>query len=170
MDINFTPDEPTESELHVPFIEDARADTAPFYSTSKTEKQARAEIEKNLALLGAAVSRFQSGKFNVNGQERYGYLIGFLWHGASGEIRIAGLPMRKHSEAKERQVRVQALLNVSQWLQTLITQQIFSPGSNPLVPYLLAADGKTVLEHIMSSTLLRLEAPRHDVIDAEVDS
>jgi len=77
MPINFTPDKTQELDISVPFIEDARADVAPFYSSDKTIKQAKAEVERNLAKLGAAIQRFQSGKFEVNAQARFGYLITF---------------------------------------------------------------------------------------------
>jgi len=65
---------------------------------------------------------------------------------------------------------VQALLNVAQWLQSLVTQQVFSPGTNPLVPYLLAGDGKTIMEHILESgSVPMLDAPRDHIVEAELE-
>lgn len=167
MSFKFEPDKIQTDEIKAPFIEDARSDFAPFYATTKTLKQAKSEVEKNFAKLGAAVTRFQSGKFTVGSQMRHGYIVEFNWQGLPGQINIAGLPIRKYTSKKETQVRTQALLNVSQWLQTLITQQVFSPGTSPLVPYLLTDNGETILEKILKSGVLpQLEAP--EVVDAEI--
>src|SRR5688572_9123136 len=141
--MQFTPDDNTANdEIVVPFLEDARADFAPFYSSNKTVKQATAELEKEMAKLGASVLRVQSGKFSVNGKNRLGYLIEFTLYGMRGELTVAALPIRKSIPVKENQARVQALLNVVQWVQTMVTKRVFSPGANPLIPYLLAADGR----------------------------
>lgn len=163
----FIPDASQDANIKVPFIEDARADFAPFYSTTKNIKQAQSEVEKSLAKLGGSVYRFQQGKFDVNNQWRFGYLINFRWRGAEGQIVVAGLPIRKHTEAKENKVRIQALLNVAQWLQSLMTQEVFSPNSNPLVPYLLASDGKTIMQHILESKAIPLLSSFDDAFDAE---
>jgi hypothetical protein len=164
---NFVADDLPEEAIIVPFLEDARADFAPFYSSSKTIKQAQSEIEKHLAKLGASVTNFVSGRFPDGEKTRFGYLINFRMKGVDGRIVVAALPIRRYTSTKEKQARVQALLNVSQWLQTQITQQVFSPGSNPLVPYLLAADGKTIMQHILSSKAIpQLSAPE-DAVEME---
>ena len=168
--MNFVPDDNTANdEIIVPFLEDARADFAPFYSSNKTVKQASSELEKEMAKLGASVLRVQSGKFDVNGKNRLGYLIEFTLYGLRGELTVAALPMRKPTPAKENQARVQALLNVVQWIQTMVTKRVFSPGANPLIPYLLAADGRQILETLATSGMFQLAAPKQDIVDAVIE-
>lgn len=143
---NFTPDEQIKSgeipkRLEVPFIEDARADYARLYASKKPIREAARDIEQALLRLGAVQDSLTSGKFIVNGQERFGYVLRFHWGHREGMFPIAGLPIRNHTPARERQVRVQALLNIAAWLDTCIALQVFSPRSYPLAPYLLD-DGK----------------------------
>lgn len=168
--MNFVPDENKANDaVIVPFLEDARSDFAPFYSSSKTVKQASAELEKEMAKLGASVLRMQSGKFDVNGKSRLGYLIEFSLYGMKGQLTVAALPIRRSTPTKENQARVQALLNVVQWVQTMVTQRVFSPGENPLIPYLLASDGIPIIKKLATSGLLaQLSAPKQDVVEAEV--
>ena len=106
----------------------------------------------------------RNGKFNVNGQERFGYVIEFLMQNAPGRIQVAGLPIHWYSLKKENGVRVQCLLNVRDWLKAAVTMQVFSPDTSPLIPYLLVpgADGQqhTVAEYILSrGNLPMLAAP-----------
>jgi hypothetical protein len=168
--MEFIPDDNKQAdEVIVPFLEDARADFAPFYSSNKTIKQATAELEKEMAKLGASVLRVQSGKFSVNGKTRLGYLIEFSLYGVKGQLTVAALPIRKPTPTKENQARVQALLNVVQWIQSMVTKRVFSPGANPLIPYLLAADGRQILETLATSALLQLTAPQSDIVEAEIE-
>lgn len=167
--MQFTPDENKANDaISVPFLEDARADFAPFYSSNKTVKQATAELEKEMAKLSASVIRMQSGKFEVNGKSRLGYLIEFSLYGLKGQLTVAALPIRKSTPVKENQARVQALLNVVQWGQTMVTQRVFAPGENPLIPYLLASDGIPIIQKIVGGLLPQLAAPQPDVVEAEV--
>lgn len=147
----FTPDKDTG--VTVPFYEDARADFAPYYSSSKSIKAAQAELTAEMSKLNAAVISFQSGKFVVNNRQRFGYVIEFMMNGAVGRIQVAGLPIRGYTETKEIRVRVQCLLNVKDWLKAAVTMQVFSPDTSPLVPYLLVpgVDGQqyTIAELVM---------------------
>lgn len=132
----FKPDTQSNA-LAVPFYEDARADTAPYYSSTKGLKTALNEVSKEMVKLGAFVTNFQSGKFDVNKQARFGYVIEFVYGGATGRIQVAGLPIRWYTAGKETRVRVQCLLNVRDWLKAAVTMQVFSPDTSPLIPYLL---------------------------------
>jgi hypothetical protein len=168
--MKFIPDEDRQNDdVIVPFLEDARADFAPFYSSTKSVKQATSELEKEMAKLSASVLRVQSGKFQVDGKNRLGYLIEFTLYGIRGELTVAARPIRKPTPAKENQARVQALLNVVQWVQSMVTKRVFSPGSNPLIPYLLAADGRQILETLATSGMLQIAAPKQEIIEAEIE-
>lgn len=155
--MNFTPDKPAAAHIKVPYIEDARKDYAPYYSSTKSIEAAKTDVSDRLDILGAGILSFQSGSYEINKLKRFGFVIRFTlnvepFNGAEGVIRVACLPIRTWSEAKEKQVKVQALLVVADWLKSAITSRIFSPDAHPLVPYLLmpSKDGRmyTVTEVI----------------------
>lgn len=143
MQWTFTPDN-KDSTINAPWFEDARTDFAPYYSSTKNVKSAMSEVAEEMVKLGAFITSFQPGKFTVNKRQRLGYVIEFLLNGATGRITVAGLPLYSHTEAKEKRVRVQCLLNVRDWLKAAVTMQVFSPDTSPLIPYLLVpgADGQ----------------------------
>lgn len=143
----FTPtDDP--DEVKVIFYEDARADYAPYYSSSKSVDDAKKEVLAELSKLGAGVLAFQEGVYGDK-PKRYGYQITFNLKGLTGVIRVAGLPMKKPSDSKKDAVRAQALLNVRDWLKASVTQPVFSPGSHPLLMNLLVDGRRTMAEAIM---------------------
>lgn len=149
---------PTESDkaLKAPFYEDARSDFAPYYSSNKTLKQAMAEVTGEMGKLNASITKFQTGKFEVNKQWRFGYAIEFLLNGAPGVIRVAGLPIRSYTAVREDKVRIQCLLNVRDWLKAAVTMQVFSPDTSPLMPYLLVDGKRTIAEYVLSGAPLAL--------------
>jgi hypothetical protein len=144
---DFTPDQDA-TKLEIPDFEDARADFAPYYSTTTSLKSAQRQVLDELAKLGAGAILFRSGKFD----RRYGYLITFQLGTAQGVIRVAGLPIRAgQTDRKIEAVRIQALLNVRDWLKAAVTSQVFSPGSNPLLQHILVDGRRTVADYIMES-------------------
>lgn len=148
-----------DNELVVPFIEDARADFAPFYNVSKSIKSIEGEVLAELAKLGAG-GFIVPGKFIVDGLPRYGYELRFSYQGGQGVIRVAGLPIRsaKPSETKIQQVKKQALSNLREWLKCAVTMQIFGDKGAALLPYMLVDDKQTVGDVLMSTgTLPALE-------------
>lgn len=146
MGFNFTPTE--NKEVKAPFFEDARADFAPYYGVQGwTVSKAKSAVTAEIGKLGGAVTAFHEGYFGEN-PKRHGYMIEFVLNGAPGRIQVAGLPIRKMTDVKLDKVRVQALLNVRDWLKTAVTSMIFSPGNNPLIPHLLGKGGKTLAEFI----------------------
>jgi hypothetical protein len=149
MTFQFTPTD-KHQVIQVPHIEDARADFAPHYRSRKTVIQAQAEVTAEMGKLGGGVIAFDEGYFGTGEQKRYGYILRFVYGGAEGVIRVAGLPMKgRKTDAKIRQVRLQALLNVRDWLKAAVTSQVFSPGSEPLIGHLLVpGTDKTVADHI----------------------
>lgn len=146
MGFNFTPTESKEAKA--PYFEDARSDLAPYYNVKEwTVSKAKAAITAEIGKLGGAVTAFHEGYFG-DAPRRHGYLIEFVLNGAPGRIQVAGLPIRKMTDVKLDKARVQALLNVRDWLKTAVTSMIFSPGNNPLIPHLLNKGGKTLAEFI----------------------
>lgn len=165
-DFRFTPTE--EQAEEIPFFEDARADYAPYYSSGKTIEQAKSEVIHELAKLDAQPIGVTEGFFGDN-PKRHGFEIKFYLHGATGLIRVAGLPVRSYTKTKLRTVKVQALLNVRDWLKAAVTQPVFSPGSHPLIMNMLVPGTDRPLgDLIMEKGMLALEpGAAEEVIDAE---
>jgi hypothetical protein len=145
--------EKQNTEIKAPFLEDARANIAPNYRSDATIQSAMAKVTAELEKLGAGVMDFQRGQFQIGEHNRHGYLIRFVLGGAIGVIRVAGLPIRSYTPAKETQARVQALLIVRDWLKAAVTAQVFNPDMHPLLPFLLLPDGRTVAELVNSGQL-----------------
>lgn len=156
-DFDFIPDK-QEPSLTIPYFEDARADFAPYYSSTKSLDAARSEIVSELVKLDAVLIGFQPGHFLVNSKKRYGFIIRFLYSGKEGLIRVAGLPIRNETANRIAATRLQALLNVRDWLKALVTQQIFTAGASPLLSHLLVNGDQTVGDYILSTGKL-LPAP-----------
>ena len=139
---------PLESEAvkdKVPYLEDARADYAPYYQpVNQTIAKAKNAIIAEMGKLGGTVLDFEEGNFG----NRRGYVIRFVLNGKPGRIKVAGLPLKKFTPLKMDRVRIQALMNIRDWLKTAVTSMIFSPGNNPLVPHLLGKGGITLVELI----------------------
>lgn len=118
MDFTFTATDKSATTA-VPYYEDARADFAPYYRSGKSVKVAKTEVSAELTKLDAVVIAFREGFFGQK-PRRYGYEIEFLLYDRRGILRVAGLPMRRETPAKIEQVRVQALLNVRDWLKVAV--------------------------------------------------
>lgn len=158
-----------DSVTTVPYIEEARADFAPYYSVFKQSEgkirdeldRAKQEVTAEMAKLGGAIVGFQQGYFNIGNKKRHGYRILFFYGGARGMIRVAGLPIRG-SETKRmvNSVLAQALFNVRDWLKAAVTNRIFSPGFNALVPFMLVDGHRTVTDYLIETgNLPQLNAP-----------
>ena len=139
MEFTFTPTN-SQSQLAIPFFEDARADFAPYYSSyahgTRAEK-VKAQVSAELSKLGAGIFSFQDGVFQSGKVKRHGYNIYFGYGGSRGLIRVAGLPLRSENPKKIEAVKVQALMNVKDWLKSALTNQVFSPGADTLIPFML---------------------------------
>lgn len=152
MDFTFTATNETRVTASVPLFEDASADYAPYYKSRMTIREAMAAVREEFIKLNASVLSFREGHFGTGRQRRYGYEIPFLLHGREGVVRVAGLPMRSETRLKIERVKVQALLNVRDWLKAAVTQPVFQPGAgHPLMMHLLVDGKRTMAEAIMES-------------------
>lgn len=151
MTFTFTPLDEAKGGIKVPYYENATKDTAPYYSSTRTVDAAKQEVLQHLHALNA-VGSFQEGDFNVNGQKRRGYVLHFTLNGAAGRMIVAGLPIATSTPNKVDRVRVQALLNLADWLKNAITTQVFSPGLNPLIPFMLVDENRTVADMVRDQT------------------
>lgn len=168
MTFNFTPIGEQSDELKVPYYEDARADTAPYYASTRSVDAAKQEVLNKLLVLGAT-GYFQEGDFSVSKQKRRGYVLHFVMNGARGRMVVAGLPIQSMTPAKLDKVRVQALLNLADWLKGAITTKVFSPGMNPLIPFMLVDETRTVADMVNGGqSSLLLPAPVKSEVRIEV--
>lgn len=162
---------PTDTDIvrEVPYIEDARADFAPYYSVfnksaeviTKDLERAKQEVISEMAKMGGGVVGFQQGYFNVGDKKRHGYRILFIYGGGRGMIRVAGLPIRGSDTPRQvNAVLAQALFNVRDWLKAAVTNKIFSPGFNVLIPFMLVDGNRTVTDYLIETGHLpQLNAP-----------
>lgn len=148
MSYSFTPDQ-SKSTTDVPFIEDAQGAGAKYYSTTKSLEKCETAVRDSIALHGGHVASIVSGLFNINGVKRHGYLIDFSLGGNPGQITVLGFPMRKTTEARIKQVKRMALLNVAESFQSAFMCKQLMPGSNPLIMHLLV-NGETPLHEILA--------------------
>lgn len=169
MDFRFTPTGNQSNDLNIPNIEDARSDFAPYYTAYKnhTVESAKTQVITELAKLGAGGILFQEGYFEHGKAKRHGYNVYFQYGRAKGVIRVAGLPIGKSAtETKIKQVRVQALLNVRDWLKAAVTSRVFSPGGDALIPHMLVDGQRTVADYIHAQGQLpQLNAPSEIVVE-----
>lgn len=166
MSFSFTPTEDVRV-AKVPYFEEARADLAPYYDNFKhwTVKKAQQAVQDEIVKLEGTVTGFIAGVFE-DPRPRYGYRIEFVFKGAPGRINLAGLPLRHTAtQRKIDGVRVQALLNVRDWLKTQVTSMIFSPGNNPLIPHLLGPGNRTMAEFIADRASLDIPLLLGEIVE-----
>ncbi len=148
---NFVPDNQQSTKPPIPFFEDATADYAPYYASKKSVNEAVAELALELSKLDAFLIGVQAGHFPHGKYKRYGYVVRFSYNGKDGLLRAAGLPMRSETAHKVERTRVQALLNVKDWLKSLVTQKVFGMDAHPLLSHLLVSGEETLAEYIVST-------------------
>jgi hypothetical protein len=137
-----------DARFQVPYLEDARADFAPYYDVRDREpRDAQNMVITELVKLGASAIIFREGFFGTN-PKRYGYLLTFQRGLYPAQMEVAGLPMKSETPNKIARVRIQALYVLRDWLKAAVTSQIFQPGSDPLVQFLLI-DGKRTLSQVL---------------------
>lgn len=146
----FTPTEEIKG-IKVPYIEEARAAFAPYYDQrDKNPGKVQTEIITEMAKLGGSSVYFQEGYFESPMGKRYGFVVRFQFYGHPAKIEVAGLPIKNGETAlKVLRVRLQALYNVRDWLKNAVTAQVFSPGSHPLMQYLLVDGSRTLAEAVI---------------------
>jgi hypothetical protein len=176
VEFKFIPNPGVSESLKVPYFEDARANFAPYYTAHGNGTKvpaAQNQLSAELSKLGAGVLSFQDGVFQIGSTRRHGYNIWFSYGSGRGVIRVAGLPVRYSETPKKIEaVKVQALLNVRDWLKAAVTNRVFSPGSDILIPFMLVdhtpGRERTVSEFIAEQGHLpQIAAPEYvgEIID-----
>ena len=181
MDFKFTPtNNNMAADFKLPYFEDARADFAPYYTAcanGTSPEKAKMQVSSELSKFGAGILSFQDGVFQAGKLKRYGYNIYFSYGGSRGLIRVAGLPIKfSPTPKKVEAVKIQALLNVRDWLKVALTSRTFSPGADSLIPFMLVDQTpgreRTVADFIAEQgNLPRLNPPPNgkDIIEGEFE-
>jgi hypothetical protein len=167
--MQFIPEQPKAAKQEVKYFEDVNAKDAPGYSTGKKPDVLQREITELIYRLNGQGVLFTPGEFPGK-PKRYGYQITFMVGNIKGRIDCAALPMRTETPAKKQQVLAQALYMVRQWLEAEVFSMVYRPGSMPLVPYLIGAGNKTVLQALIESQSLpvALLPVESEIIEAEI--
>lgn len=152
-------------EILIPFWEDAtNADGVKGYTTGKTIKELKALIIGDFGKIGGSVIGFIDGK-NLAGT-RYGYQINFTFRGAPGRLVVMALPIRKETESKIKKARRHALISVHDRLVAQYNTALVMPGDVPLMPWLLNAEGQTMVEYLQEvGSVPALPEPQEDIIE-----
>lgn len=161
---DFTPENTPQLQVEdVPFFEDAKADKASGYTTSKTPEALQMEVTGLIGQLGGAAVRFAAGSFGVK-PKRYGYVVQFVLINAEDKaipcrIPIAGLPMRSETPARKQQVLAQVLYAFRESLQGELNARRYRPGYSPFVAFMVLPDGSTLMETLANRAGLRADVP-----------
>lgn len=170
--VNFIPDQPNTKALKIPFFEDvstAKHGVKGQHST-KTLSQIEGEIRSVMGRLGGAVTNFVYGK-TQDAPKRFAVQVDFTLGSARGQVIVAALPFKHGITDKKREQAIkQALIAVRDMLHAQYDSVLFIPGTIPLLPYLLLADGQTVTEAVVNRTsnLPMLAGVAQDVIEGEI--
>jgi hypothetical protein len=149
--MNFIPKQ-AEKAVIVPYFEDANRDEGwQGYSTTKSIERLKSEIVESMTRLGAMVSGWQVGTFQMDKQKRDGYQIHYSIQTPSGNfvpgrLDIAALPVRSpYDDSKKDKSLRMALYMLRISLDGMWFMQQLSPGYAPLMPWMIAnKEGKTI--------------------------
>lgn len=152
--MDFTPTNKNGNQIQVPYLEDARADFAPYYAIHDVRKKsisaAQNDVSAEIVKLGGSSIWFQEGYFGRKPSERHGYVLHFEYGGIPARMIVAGLPIKAGAtDLKIKRVRLQALYILRDWLKSAVTAQVFSPGNHPLMQFLLVDGRRTLAEMII---------------------
>lgn len=144
--MDFIPDQ-LNTEVEVPFFEDATGEIGiKGHTTQKSMDELKAKIATSLGRLDAQVVSIRRGQFPTS-PKRDGFRVNFIYMGNPSRLDVAALPIKGRSEKKRKQALKQALFSINYALEAQYLLTVLSPGSAPLVPYMLVADtGKTIVE------------------------
>lgn len=169
---SFISDQSKKAPSIVPYFDEVKAsDGWQGYTTTKSTDTLKAEVMTAMSRLGGLISGFEKGKFG----ERHGFRIHYTIEAENGtmypgQMDIAALPVRKtthrrsyqgHEKTCEQALRM-ALYNTAMCLNGMWLLQQLSPGYAPLIPWMLAANGKTVTQLWTESSSMKALAPPAD--------
>lgn len=168
--MQFIPEESSQ-DLEIPYFEDATTEEHGVrgHSTGRSIEQLKADIRAAVGRLGGSVLAVTAGHFQVE-PLRYGYVIDFDFKNHPGRLIVAALPIKKETATKKKNALRQALYTVHSTLEAQYNLLLLSPGSNPLLPYLLVEGGKQTVAELYNERfeVPMLSAGAAHVVDGEI--
>lgn len=180
--MSFIPNTPKETDNKVPLFDNVREiDGWQGMSTTKSLERLKEEVTTALELLGGMNIQFMRG-FHVTGEgennRREGYQITYViamkGKYVPGRLDIAALPVdrswRRRDTIEKRSIQSlkMALFMLNMALKGSWFLSKLSPGYAPLMPWMLAEDGKTITEHWGEAMGRLLPPPASDFVEGEV--
>jgi hypothetical protein len=157
--VNFIPEKIDGQKADkVPFYEDSAEEKIPGRATKKSTARLQKEIVELLARLNAFGVTFVPGVYPAGKFQRFGCQINFVIGTVHGRIDCAALPIRHLTPHKKDRAQAQALFLVRNELEAAAMAIMYKPGSAPLVPYMLDANGRTVTEALIEAGQLPMLA------------
>jgi hypothetical protein len=154
--------EPEQKSVSAPYFEDISSDEGfKGFSTQKSIKKLETEVTDAISKLGGFIVSIQRGKFTDEKiRSRFGYVFVFNIPGPGNqgtvlaEIKIAALPLRKYTPAKEEQTKKMALYIVRDWLEDMFNFQRLTPAPvATLIPFMIGKDGDTLSDSYLSGSI-----------------
>lgn len=148
--MKFVPDEPNKKATI--YFEDVNSDSGyAGHGTEKSEETLISEITTAMTRLNVKLINWTPGKFTDDlNKVRNGFVFEFFAQGVDGNmpgvIRIAALPLRNWTAAKEKQAKKAALYQLRNYLVSAFQFEKISVNYSPLVPFMLNDRGETVSE------------------------
>lgn len=179
----FIPEQSKTPAQNIPYFDDVTSDPGwQGHTTKKSMEVLKSEVMIALSRLGAIVTGFQRGTFEVDGKERDGFQVQYVVEQpGSGEMRhgrldVAALPVKRNynlsrslDARRERSLKM-ALFMLREALNGTWFLSQLSPGYAPLMPWMLAQGQKTVTQLWSESVFIGNLLPSgQDFVEAEIE-
>lgn len=181
--MSFIPETNKTPAQNIPYFDDVTSDPGwQGHTTKKSLDVLKSEVMVSLSRLGAIVTGFQRGTFEVDSKERDGFQVRYvIEQPGSGEMRhgrldIAALPVKRtYSQNRSLDTRRERSLKMALYMLrealngTWFLSQL-SPGYAPLMPWMLAQGEKTVTQLWSETVFLGNLLPSGEqFVEAEIE-
>jgi hypothetical protein len=181
--MEFIPENQRRTPADVPYFDDVTSEGGwQGHSTGKSLETLKSEVIAAIGRLGGLVVGFQRGTFLIGARKREGFQIHYAIEGPDGSmfrgrIDVAALPVRDTSRLRRSlHTRREKALKMALYMLrmaldgTWFLQQL-SPGYAPLMPWMLAQDGKTVTQLWSESAMMNNLLPpgESDFVDGDFE-
>ena len=156
--MEFIPENSQTATVDIPYYDDVKVEDGwQGHTTAKSIATLKLEITLCLSRLGGMVLSFQQGKYIIGDKRRDGFQIHYTVEQANGllhqgKLDIAALPVRENyrlqrtlQKRKDNSLKM-ALYMARKALEGTWFLQKLSPGYAPLMPWMLASNGKTITQ------------------------
>lgn len=164
--MEFIPENEKGPLSDVPYYGEARSiDGWQGQSTTRSFDSLKSDLTQAFSRLGGVVHSIQRGAYKINEFERSGAQIHYAIEGPNGQMvygrmDVAALPVKKPKRSSRYQETIRkrheaalsmALYNVIEALKAQWVLKQLNPSYIPLMPWLLADDGRTISQAYIES-------------------